>query len=1236
MTMSSSDTGLTGELALGILSIQVLQELRWLFRAQPVSDWGIDAHAEMMVDGEATGRILAIQSKGGPSYFRKPTPGGWYHPVKAKHARYWQNHSLPVVVVLVDVENQLCYWAQVTAQTLIETGKNFKILVPETQRVALAAIPWSDIVDASFDDVERGFDQNLRSLAPSVGSQLQKVGQENLSIAAMIAATLVASRSNPGIAASEMVENHEYWLTRGGLHACLAVALFAQEHGDSAGASDAFIRASNEAPQRAAHYLALAALQANSQDVSSAQALLDTATEKDEDSSTVLIVALALKAGLGSGRVHSLDPSDVSQLKSFERNSLALSCLAALSEAAQELSEAIRYREAVLDIEPESSQSMIALSDTYLRRSHTSDSQNGDLRRAAVLAKAALAQRRRWTEDTVGTLALLGSVLAFDHQYAEALRQLQKAPDGDALAHEASNSQIARLAIGAALQIGNNDLVQEIVNGMGQPVERRLAEREFLERDSMSTRDRIKLHTTLLDQAQGAGPIEELARQVTALAFLGIDRKEALERAIAEGRIDPAYSELIAAITLRVINPPAAIPVLRALAESKLGAAELLVDAYIEVGDLESALNAAVDSYETFRSPTLKEMEVQILLRGGRREDAGKAIEAAISADLVTGTIRTKFRLILAESAAQKQDWSNASSLYAAALADDKFAAESTVWNLVLCEVHLTRWEEARKTIDIHRLRPVTEREIAIWAQINTNTEWTDGDAALAVELAQEREQDPQLAMKLVMTVIRFGKSNPDDASDLSQFDERPALGTENLAKAHQILGQLIEQHGNKLGVEAFSSTDGDLIEQLSERVRQNHNSELPNLVRNVQRGLIPVGMLAELVGRPYALLLAQRALGARMVSDATTDAYQLGIDAANAAIGKDVVADASAIEFALLLDDLDTQRRRFRTVKITRSTRRDATAAVSEARTDTSSKGHLWWDSYNQRMRMTEFDAENGALVYKAVQRYHSEVRRLSSVEVSKPYLSFRGAEDPEDDRHSALDGMWIETIELAFREGTALWSDDACHRQVARAFGVPAFGTLDLIEAIRFAEIATAEGDGRQLDILATEQHEFILRMMRLDVVDLPVSLEDVLAQIEIDEGSPSSAATVLSRAAWWTDQGSIQPWQRIYDLVQRLRPEAVAQWQYTAMTGVARALEGDPIDARRKLAEIALAGCTEEGDADRAVVGLLAADRIASELDLGSVIDDIRSAASPLASATFDLPGSDVLASFVGKLP
>lgn len=111
--------------------LAIEDELGWLFRDQPTEDYGIDAHAEV-VDGEdVRGRLLALQIKGGESWFRELGPGGWWFRPDVAHVRYWRNHSLPVVVVFYHPETNRCYWQLVNDETLVATpAGGWKLLVP--------------------------------------------------------------------------------------------------------------------------------------------------------------------------------------------------------------------------------------------------------------------------------------------------------------------------------------------------------------------------------------------------------------------------------------------------------------------------------------------------------------------------------------------------------------------------------------------------------------------------------------------------------------------------------------------------------------------------------------------------------------------------------------------------------------------------------------------------------------------------------------------------------------------------------------------------------------------------------------------------------------------------------------------------------------------------------------------------------------------------------------------------
>jgi Domain of unknown function (DUF4365) len=127
---------------LGVAETQVaVLRLGWVFREQPIEDTGIDAHVEVVDHGQATGKLLVLQIKGGQSWFREPGPGGWWFRPDDNHVRYWTDHSLPVAVVLWHPETSRCHWQLVNEQTLVPTSTGGrKLLVPEEQVLDETAI----------------------------------------------------------------------------------------------------------------------------------------------------------------------------------------------------------------------------------------------------------------------------------------------------------------------------------------------------------------------------------------------------------------------------------------------------------------------------------------------------------------------------------------------------------------------------------------------------------------------------------------------------------------------------------------------------------------------------------------------------------------------------------------------------------------------------------------------------------------------------------------------------------------------------------------------------------------------------------------------------------------------------------------------------------------------------------------------------------------------------------------
>jgi len=105
----------------------------WLFREQPIHDYGIDAHVEVVEGAYPTGNLIALQIKTGASYFAESTEDAYIFRTEDKHINYWQGHALPVILVLYEPDDDLILWQVVSEETVASTGKGWKIEVPKNR-----------------------------------------------------------------------------------------------------------------------------------------------------------------------------------------------------------------------------------------------------------------------------------------------------------------------------------------------------------------------------------------------------------------------------------------------------------------------------------------------------------------------------------------------------------------------------------------------------------------------------------------------------------------------------------------------------------------------------------------------------------------------------------------------------------------------------------------------------------------------------------------------------------------------------------------------------------------------------------------------------------------------------------------------------------------------------------------------------------------------------------------------
>src|SRR6266851_3434342 len=79
----------------------VVNELKWIFREQPIADMGIDAHVELVEDGNPSGKLIGLQIKTGKGNFP---------------------------------ETKETLWVQVNEGTVERTKKGWKVSLPKTAK----------------------------------------------------------------------------------------------------------------------------------------------------------------------------------------------------------------------------------------------------------------------------------------------------------------------------------------------------------------------------------------------------------------------------------------------------------------------------------------------------------------------------------------------------------------------------------------------------------------------------------------------------------------------------------------------------------------------------------------------------------------------------------------------------------------------------------------------------------------------------------------------------------------------------------------------------------------------------------------------------------------------------------------------------------------------------------------------------------------------------------------------
>ncbi len=1196
----------------------MVARLGWLPREQFVHDWGIDVHVERTEGSRPTGELIAVQVKGGPSFFRPRGPGGWWFSFDEPHASYWLQHALPVIVVLVDIETEKAYWQEISLRTVDRTTKRWRVLVPRAQPVDQALPDWGAMLERRVREHAVLFNAALDRLPPSCATHLEALQELDSIRAGHLAQRLTGP--NPSAAVDQVLASSE-WLAAAGRHGPLAVANFCAEHGLHAAQARALEIAANVDESRAARHLAVAAMADPDRD--RAAKLLADARARDSKEAAVAIAATVV-GWTGGGSGSDEDDPVLDQLGSDKADVLVHALRATRALRKHDWAAAIPPLQSALEIEPASSGHMIELAVALANRSRTPAGSVTDLSAAEHYAREAIHQRRKWGGSTRDPLEILVRVLGMQTRLDEALRACLPAPEGEATAAEVADPFIAHLAAFTAKRLDRSEQAVRAILGRIQPAAARQDALDEFASEAAGDEERRAVLRRAIERPDAAAFAGLFVQRVFELALLGDDASAEFDR-LRNASVPADYKALIGVVARHAREPAVIDQELRRLSARDPLAAHILIDAMAENGDRAGAAALARRSFERLHDVSFLDLEVRFAFAAADMSNVRRLLEEGLASGLLSGLQLLQYRVQLGEVLAAGNDYRGALRQFEAVLEyPEESWPDSALWNALVCAGKLEDWPRARTVIDRFPKVPVSVGEATVWVNVHVLTGWSAETAISAIELAKRLEgEEPELAQHIAQTLIgqTRGEDPATDEVSIDTEDDDDEVDTPDLrvqvpgqvhADAFAILARAASRSGS--GIELLTTVDlqaSPLAERLRTASTSDHADAVRRLGDQVAGGVLPLGMLATTLREPYGLTLARRILGVRFGSAADGEVHASEVEAAATARGGGVVIDSSVLDLLPDLDAATDALNEFARVAQPVSAKRDLAVSAVAARADTASVGRLSWDAMGERPILRPSDPAQQIAV---LERANRMLRIAESVEVAPVDVADRIVNlDLNDDA-----APWLDPIDLAHQLGLPLWSDDAAQRRLASAFGVATFGTVNLQEAARLQPLKSPDVTADEVARIAREQEDAVVKLARSGVAEQPVTIDVMIEDIVLNRGEPSLVSSALARPAWWAGNHALGDWFSIMERVIQLGG-SVDTFQEMAMMGAARRFHAAPAIAARVLALMAARGRAPLLTAIDIEIGFRVARRCAELRDVEDPVEHLEWAVRVMAHTT-----------------
>lgn len=686
---------------------------------------------------------------------------------------------------------------------------------------------------------------------------------------------------------------------------------------------------------------------------------------------------------------------------------------------------------------------------------------------------------------------------------------------------------------------------------------------------------------------------------------------------------------------------------LRELAKSDAIAGEFLIGLLQDADRHQDAADAAAMLYDVTGSEVYLLQRANCLIDAHAREDAIEAAQRAVTATSIRPIDRGRLLTFIGAEAADAQDWPKAEMYLAQALDMFSEPRSGDVWRVITCQLAQGRLKKAAKLIAKYRPEVRNKEDAKLWLRAHATLRWDERTAMDAFALAERFDDEPELSTALLSHIvfITHGVSNDEagtegdahdgDSNSASSIDAEPeglggaeleelddaelerrrALAQEAVPgelhrRAFQLMDELVKRHGDRTGIRVLRGTDEGLAEQLIGQLKDQAESQyaLRELVDQARESQIPLGFVAGVFHRGYTSTVVQRALGYLVASSAADDEHEAEVESARAALGQSVVVDVATVVTLTSFDEPGELTGHFAAPYVPAAAMVDLQRASFDIRSLAGSPGSMSWDPDREAVAVSQLDEAEFQRLMDRVDRIDAYTDRLS---VRTPTHLRVTDELGKDPHHQA----WTEALELAAEQEVALWCDDLGLRRLARAYGIPTFGTPALVDAIRDA--ALRDSTTTESDEVIIDRAVALNRSMAKDwVVDLPLYAEDLFAIVESESWAARSGAIAISRPAWWVaNPDGVGVVRTLYEHVRAVAPDQLPAWQYAAMRGIARALESEA--GSGVLALLALCGFNERPTDQERADGLTRARQIASDLGYPDPTAGLHAAATTLAS-------------------